>query len=287
MNPASWVEVGERCWVRRYPEWDVNVGVVGGSDGLLVIDTRGSLRQGDALRADVRRLGPQPVRHVVNTHVHFDHTFGNAAFAADVGDRIYAHANAAAALPADSERIKRLCRDNPDEDRDHPEISAQTLRDVIDTPIAVPARTFLRDETVEVGGRAVHLHHLGRGHTDGDVVAVVEGGSVVFAGDLIEQAAPPSFGADSFPLEWPATLAALLSLVDDSAAVVPGHGTAVRRDFVLAQAADVGAVASTIREFHGSGASLQDALAHPDWPYPRDWLADAIRRGYAALDGNR
>src|SRR5262245_66391564 len=75
---TDWTEVGDRCWVRRYAEWDVNVGVVAGSDGVLVVDTRGTRQQGAALRDHVRRLVPGlEVRWVVNTHQHFDHPFGN------------------------------------------------------------------------------------------------------------------------------------------------------------------------------------------------------------------
>nr|MDQ4008348.1 MBL fold metallo-hydrolase [Actinomycetota bacterium] len=88
----DWTEVGDRCWMRRYPEWDVNVGVVVGADGVLVVDTRGTRGQGRAVRDDVRRLVPHsPVRWVVNTHQHFDHVFGNIAFD-DVA--IHAHENA-------------------------------------------------------------------------------------------------------------------------------------------------------------------------------------------------
>lgn len=258
---VPWVEVGERCWMRRYPEYDVNVGVVAGSDGVLVIDTRANVRQGQAVRADVRRLCPQPVVAVANTHAHFDHLFGNGAFVTDVGDRFFAHANVAASMRAEGD-----------------------VRDEFGSPVAAPARTFADEQVIDLGDRTVLLCYLGRGHTDGDVVAVVGGGDgVVFAGDLVEESADPSFGDDCYPLDWPGTLDALASLVGEQTVVVPGHGAAVGRAFVVSQGAAVRAVAATIRALHDADASLEDALAHGCWPYPREWLADAVRRGYAAL----
>src|SRR6187549_970378 len=78
----GFVEVADRVFVARYPQWDVNVGLVLGRDGAVVIDTRASSLEGSAVLDDVRRLGRDlTVTHVVNTHVHFDHMFGNGAFA--------------------------------------------------------------------------------------------------------------------------------------------------------------------------------------------------------------
>lgn len=83
-----WNEVGDNCFVRRYERFDVNVGVVRGSDGLLVIDTRGDHREAEELLGDLRSLGSGPVRWVANTHWHFDHVFGNGRFVAAAGHRI-------------------------------------------------------------------------------------------------------------------------------------------------------------------------------------------------------
>ena len=63
------------------------------------------------------------------------------------------------------------------------------------------------------GGRRVEVAHLGRGHTEGDLVVVVPDADLVFAGDLIESAGPPSYGPDSWAHEWPATLDGLIGLM--------------------------------------------------------------------------
>src|SRR3954449_3624139 len=83
-STRGFVEVADRVFVARYPQWDVNVGLVLGRDGAVGVGTRASDVQGSQVLDDVRRLGGDiTVQHVVNTHVHFDHTFGNHAFAHD------------------------------------------------------------------------------------------------------------------------------------------------------------------------------------------------------------
>jgi glyoxylase-like metal-dependent hydrolase (beta-lactamase superfamily II) len=87
-----WSEIGERTWVRRYDEWDLNVGLVVGSDGALVIDTRATSEEAEQLREHIRELTDAPVRWIVNTHAHFDHVAGNSVF---TDATVYLHENAA------------------------------------------------------------------------------------------------------------------------------------------------------------------------------------------------
>jgi glyoxylase-like metal-dependent hydrolase (beta-lactamase superfamily II) len=248
---STWVELADRTWVRRYAKYDVNVGLVIGSEGALVIDTRGTPAEGEELLADIRELTDAPVRWVVNTHAHFDHVFGNPAFKDATS---YAQENTAAAV-------------------------AETV--AIDNSFAVA-------KVIELGDRRVEVLHLGNGHTDGDVVVVVPDADVFFAGDLIEESAPPSYGEDSYPLEWADTVDRLIGLLSATAKVVPGHGAVVDAEFVRDQNGDIGTVANTISGLHHNGTSLEDALAHTDdWPWPQAHLEQAVRRGYAALGAPR
>jgi glyoxylase-like metal-dependent hydrolase (beta-lactamase superfamily II) len=123
--------------------------------------------------------------------------------------------------------------------------SATELREVVVDP---PDRTFEERAVVDVGDRQVELRYLGRGHTDHDAVVLVPGTGVLFAGDLLEGGAVPSFG-DSYPLEWPATVDRLLPLVERIA--VPGHGDPGGPDWVAEQAAALYAVADLGRRCGG------------------------------------
>lgn len=252
----AFTEVADRVWVARYPTYDVNVSLVGGSDGLLVVDTHGSAELAREVVEDVRRVGVGDVTGVVNTHWHFDHTYGNGAFRTAYGEvPIVAHETA-------SDELERWG----------------------DADIVVlPDRTFSSALVLDLGDRGVELVHPGRGHTGGDLVARVPDADVVLAGDLVEEAAPPWFGADSWPMDWPLTLDVVLGLTTAATVVVPGHGVPVGRAFVEEQRNLIGIVAETIRDLAGRGVPVDQALEAGDWPWPHDRLADGVRRGYEQL----
>ena len=125
----------------------------------------------------------------------------------------------------------------------------------------------------------------------GDIVARVPDADVVFAGDLIEESAArsgvPGFGNDCWPMDWPATLDLVLQLTGAGTRFVPGHGLPVDQDFVYEQRAALGVVAETIRDLVTRGVPEIQALEAADWPYPREELANAVRRGYEQLPGVR
>ena len=125
-----------------------------------------------------------------------------------------------------------------------------------------PDQVFDDAATIEVGGRPVELRFLGRGHTDHDAVVVVPGAAVLFAGDLLEADAVPYFG-DGFPLDWPATAAALVALVDG--VVVPGHGDHGGREFAEDQARSFAGLADSrstraLRRARFRGRAGRDAV---------------------------
>ena len=121
---------------------------------------------------------------MVVTHWHFDHAFGLAAFA-DLVTR----------------RRTRPCAAGSARRRRRPRRPgwASTPSD-----LGRPNRELVVATAFDLGGRRVEVAHLGRGHTDGDLVVVVPDADVVFAGDLIESAGPPSFGPTRFRTSGPA-----------------------------------------------------------------------------------
>lgn len=275
---SNFLEVADKVWVARYDWFDVNVTVVGGSDGLLVVDTNASEVAARETLADLRRLSSAPVLTAVNTHVHFDHSFGNGVFAAE-GAELVAHEEAALALPEHAAEIQAQAGAEAAEDLRYAELTA--------TEPVLPQRTFSSALTLDLGDRLVELVHPGRGHTSGDVVVRVPDADAVLAGDLVEESAArdavPGFGCDCYPMDWPTTLDLVLNLIGPDTVVVPGHGAPVDRDYVQEQRAALGVVAETIRDLAGRGVPLDQALEAADWPYPREALGSAVRRGYQHL----
>ena len=77
---ALWTEIGREIYARRYTFYDQNIVAIRGDDGFCIVDTRISHRQADEILRDLRELGDEPVRAVINTHGHNDHAFGNHRF---------------------------------------------------------------------------------------------------------------------------------------------------------------------------------------------------------------
>lgn len=260
----SWEEVADRCFRRRYGGFDVNVGVVVGRLGAVLIDTRASVPEGLELREHLHELGVGEPVAVVNTHGHFDHCFGNAAFEG----RFWGHAGLAEYLA--HEVWITMAQDDPD----------WALR-VEGTPVTSPTRLVHDTALIDLGDRLVELHHLGRGHTGHDLLVQVPDCGALFAGDLVEESGPPCYGTDSFPLDWPITLTRMLELRPET--VIPGHGDPVDRAFAERQRDAIAAVAHGIRETFDAGLDPFKALRTADWPYDPALLLHAVRRGHAHL----
>jgi glyoxylase-like metal-dependent hydrolase (beta-lactamase superfamily II) len=253
MTDGRWVEVGDGVLARRYTELDLTVGLVIGAERALVVDTRGDARQGAELATAVRGVTTLPLA-VAITHAHFDHCFGTAAFApAPVHALPRCRAVLAATAAAQRSRWAAYYRERGDHG------TADALA-ATDPPLpGADAPT-----TLDLGGRTADLLHLGRGHTDHDLVVAVPDAGVVFAGDLVEQGAPPDLEDGVIP-EWPATLDALLALGPRT--VVPGHGAPVDAAFVAGQRAELGEVAALCAAV--AEGSITAAEAARRSPYPR------------------
>ena len=266
---SNWNEVGDGVFVRRYAFFDQNIVAIRGDDGFLVVDTRMTHAQADEILADLRALTPLPVRAVVNTHGHHDHAFGNSRFRPAP---IWGHTRAAT-----------MVRETGDQQRAAvaaaiPEQAAELAKVVLDPP----DRLFDTSTTVpfDAGGRGVELRYLGRGHTDNDLVVLVPDADVLLAGDLLENDATPYFG-DGFPMEWPATVEALVELV--TGAVVPGHGSVGDRAFAVRQMTEFRAIAELAGLVHGGTLDLDAAVLRT--PYPADAAREPLERALAQLRG--
>lgn len=264
---SNWIELGDDVFAIRYTFFDQQIGVVVGDDGVLVIDTRSSHAQAEELRRDLRQVTNKPVTVVVNTHGHSDHVFGNHVFRPSP---IWGHVRCREMIERTGERQREALMANV------PGLADDFGSIVLDPP----DRTFDDEVTIDVGGRTVELRYLGRGHTDNDIVVRVPDASVLFAGDLLENGAPPYFG-DGFPIDWPDSVERLLELVDGP--VVPGHGDAADRSFVERQLGELRAIAELGRRVVDGDLDLEAAILAA--PYDEDAAREPIERAVAQLRG--
>jgi len=183
-----------------------NIGLSVGPDGVVVVDDQFAPLV-PRIREAIRGITPQPVRFVLNTHWHFDHTGGNAPFAAEA--TIIAHENA-----------RRRMRDgDPKQVAGHPILPA--------APEALPVISFDHSLTVHLNGEEVRALHYPRGHTDGDSIVFFAGSGVVHMGDDFVTLGFPfvDVASGGSLLGLIENLDAVLAVLPDDVKVIPGHGT--------------------------------------------------------------
>ena len=235
-----------------------NAGFVVGDDGVLVVDSFFNPDAARALVAEIHRLTPKPIRYVVNTHYHVDHTGGDQVLR-DAGAVIIAHRN-----------VRGWVRTNNIDlvgDRITPDLKAKI------EALPLPDFTTDKDLVVWLGSRKVVVRTV-LGHTGGDLTVLVPDAKVLFCGDMLWRKVPPNL-IDGSVKEWAATDAGFARMPDaTSVRYVPGHGDIAD----LKDVEDFRAYLLDLQRLVGEGrkAGLKDdALAqdvtpklralHPDW----------------------
>jgi glyoxylase-like metal-dependent hydrolase (beta-lactamase superfamily II) len=185
-----------------------NAGFVIGDDGVLVIDAFFTLEAARALVGEIRRLTPKPIRYVVNTHYHADHTGGDQALR-EAGAIIIAHRNVRGWV--------RTNNINLFGDRITPELKARI------EALPLPDLVTDKDLTVWLGSRKVVVSTV-LGHTGGDLTIFVPDAKALFTGDMVWRKVPPNL-IDGSVREWATTDADFAAMPDTAhMTYVPGHG---------------------------------------------------------------
>ena len=259
-----------------------NAAVIEGDSDVLVVDSHVSPGGAWALREELKAVTSKPIRYVVNSHFHFDHSHGNQIYGPDV--EIIGHEFARAqmvagksqdsrareffvgAIPNNIKALEaRLAAAKDDKEREGIEAALAIQRNHLEGTNAVrptpPNVTLTHTMTLHRGAREIRILHLGRGHTAGDVVVYLPKERIVATGDLLVE--QTSYMGDAFFTEWIDTIEVLKKL--DFETVLPGHGRAftgkAKLDHWQAYLRDFWTQA---QNFHKAGVPWEEAAKQVD-----------------------
>lgn len=193
-----------------------NITLAVGSDGIIMVDTEYAPLH-DKIKAKVAEISPLPIKYVIDTHYHGDHTGGNEAFAQD-GAIIVAHDN-----------VGKRMEDPPPGANGQPGKPAP--KD------ALPVQTYSGQGTeVSIPGQRAELVHLPPAHTDGDTIVFWPAADVISTGDIVSSASYPNIdvavggGIDGMI----SAVDFIIAHADDKTRIVPGHGPVTDKKGVIA-----------------------------------------------------
>jgi cyclase len=254
-----------------------NAGFVVGGNGVLVIDTFVDITPAQELLAEIRKVTALPIRFVVNTHYHLDHTGGNAVFAA-TGATILAHRNVRSWLR--TENLKFFGATPKPEDKTRVE------------SLTLPDEVYTDAVDIYLGSRLIQVRYM-LGHTGGDSVVIVPDANVVFGGDLVWQKHLPNL-IDATTADWIKTLEKLLADYP-TATFVSGHGDVATpedvrdfHDYLVALRDDITAAQASGK----SGQGLTDTVSaqlkdkYGEWGF-QQFIPSNIQQTAAELKGEK
>jgi glyoxylase-like metal-dependent hydrolase (beta-lactamase superfamily II) len=288
-----------------------NVVIVNDQD-VLVVDDGTTPAAARAFVDDIKVITNKPVRYVVNTHFHYDHTDGNSVFGPEV--QIIAHdyvrtaiatfdvlnrepfiTSQKTAVPARIDALSKQIAAEKDaakkaalqKDLAAAQTALSQLKEIKPTP---PNVTYSSKMVLYKGSREIQLLFLGRGHTGGDTVVFLPRERIVCTGDLMESRL--AYMGDAFFDEWVATLEALKKL--DFGLVLPGHGAPFpEKSLITAFQSYLTDITKKVADLRAQGATPEQAAQRVDltshakeFPQITSPGADlrGVRRIYAWMD---
>lgn len=231
-----------------------NIGLAVGDDAVFVVDDQFAPLTPKILAA-IAAITPKPVRFVVNTHWHFDHTGGNENLG-KMGALVVAHDNVRRRMTT-GQFIDAINRQEPPAPRG-----------------ALPVVTFAEGVTFHLNGDSIVVMHVPPAHTDGDALVHFTRANVIHAGDLFLSAALPFVDLSSGGSINGVIGAAerILALADGETKVIPGHGPLADRARVQAFRDMLVALRDRMRAEVAAGRTIEQLLALGiTAPYAREW----------------
>lgn len=268
------VSDGVFAYIQHDGSWCLNnPAFIAAADQVIAIDACATERRTRLFRDAISRLSPQPVRTLVNTHAHLDHTFGNYLFADDA--TIVGHANCRAEILADAPQLPARARQM------FPSVDWGAIE------VVAPSLTFEDRLSLYAGELELQLIYVSPAHTNTDVVVWLPERKIVIAGDIVFHRGTP-FALMGSVAGWLDALERVRALGAET--IIPGHGPVAGPEVLDDVAAYLRFVQQSAKAAYDAGASPLDAARDLDLGPFAEWtdserIVGNLHRAYSELRG--
>ena len=225
-----------------------NIAVIENNDALYVVDTQFANIYAD-IKSEIGNVSPKPVRYVINTYGHNDHTNGNASFVKDFNATIIAHHNT-------SDLITAYNQNNA-------------------TPNTLPHLTFEKSLKL-AGDEPIHLMYFANAHTNGDIIVHLPKSNIIHAGDIL------FFGRFPFiDVKNGGTidgmingLNGIIALADDNTKIIAGHGNIASKSELITHTKMLTTIKNRVAKLKKKGktlAQIQASRPAKEWENSHNW----------------
>jgi len=267
-------EIARGVYAILFEQMRTNSGFIVGKEGVTVIDALINADLAHKVIEEVKKVTDKPIRYLVNTHFHADHTFGNNAYPRET--TIISHRNTRIILEKDMDQMRK----------DVARIFKSQIPESFS--VVLPNLTFTESLAIHDGTRKIDILYMGKGHTAGDAVIYLPEEKIIFAGDLIVHGVPV-FALGGFSKEYIDTLKKIEAL--DSQKIVTGHGGLVDKGDIPRLIQYTEDLRAEVKKYMDAGKSLDETVSaltlpqYESWPRHKTVLPFNVERVYKEMKG--
>ena len=260
------LEVGKDAYGVVHEGGATNGGFIVGDEGVIVVEALETRKLTEMVKAEVKKVTDKPIRSLICTHFHGDHSFGNEYYlpAHVIGHELCRRE----IIERWDFSVDRFASRYDDTDP----AQAAEIRNARITP---PDVVFHNEKmTLYLGNKRIELYYFGKAHTSGDILTYLPDDKVLYSGDVVTETGGPPYTEDGFPASWVNVIESVEEL--DIQTIVPGHGTLGDKSMATTEREFLALLRDETRKRYDAGVDMGKAISEITVPGFQSWSEGAM-----------
>jgi cyclase len=260
------LEVGKDAYGVVHENGATNGGFIVGEEGVIVVEALETRKLTEMVKAEVKKVTDKPIRSLICTHFHGDHSFGNEYY---LPSHVIGHELCRREIIEKWEySVDRFASRYDDTDP----AQAAEIRNARITP---PDVVFHNEKmTLYLGNKRIELYYFGKAHTSGDILTYLPDDKVLYSGDVVTETGGPPYTEDGFPASWVNVIESIETL--DIQTIVPGHGTVGDKSMATTEREFLALLRDETRKRYDAGVDMGKTISEITVPGFQSWSEGAM-----------